>query len=109
MTENAEKWMELVSRSRELQEKLMAMSSKTRDEAQRKVIALAQEYGICLTAGDFAPPPSEELSDDELDSVAGGGGWCCAGWGCGVSQAGCTGQGLMNFICPAGGDTGKQV
>ena len=109
MTENAEKWMELVSRSQELQEKLMAMSSKTREEAQGKIIALAQEYGICLTAGDFAPLPSEELSDDELDSVAGGSEWCCVGWGCGISKTGCSGRGFINFACPAAGDAGKQL
>ena len=55
-------------------------------------IVLAAEYGIALTESDFTnPAPSAELSDDELDAVAGGHGIVCfciaAGGGDGGGQA----------------------
>lgn len=40
------------------------------------IIALAKEYGVEISETDFQAAPAEgELSDDELETVAGGG--CC--------------------------------
>ena len=65
MTGNAKKWLELVSTDPELQQ-------KTKDLQKTEIIALAQTHGITLTQEDFAVPQDGELSDDELDAVAGG-------------------------------------
>lgn len=50
---------------------------------QEKMIALLKEYGVALTAEDFKAPGGE-LSEDELDAVAGGGGCGCAVGGSGT-------------------------
>ena len=125
MTENAKKWMELVSRNKELQEKLMAMNNKTLEEAKKNVIALAGENGVTLSDEDFTPVPREELSDDELDDVAGGGGCGCplAGGGggkdartgkaykCGCFTVGSGGEPASAYcICPfIGGGTDNVI
>ena len=65
MTENLKKFLELVSKNDELAAKCGSMS-------QAELIGMAKEMGIALTEADFAKPVAEELSDDELDTVAGG-------------------------------------
>jgi len=64
MTENMKKLMEAISANPELAERL---ENATKED----VIAIAKELGIELTDADFEQQPSE-LSDDELDAVAGG-------------------------------------
>ena len=128
MTENMKKWMELVSQNEVLQKKLQDMADDTRDDSIAKMIEIAKENGITLTADDFETPPCEELSDDELDAVAGGKCGCflggggegidkknrgnkhykcvCVGWGHGYIDGGCKGSEKMNCVCPAvGGGT----
>ncbi|MBP3638136.1 MAG: Nif11-like leader peptide family RiPP precursor [Clostridia bacterium] len=64
MTEKMKNFLEIVSGKDELTAKFGVMS---RDE----LIHLAKEFGIALTDADFAQH-AVELSDDELDAVAGG-------------------------------------
>lgn len=64
MTENMKKFLETVSKNDELYNKF---TGATKEE----LIALAKELGIELTNTDFEQPDGE-LSDDELDAVAGG-------------------------------------
>ena len=64
MSENFNKFLELVSKDAELSEKVRAADPET-------LITIAKEVGIVLTEADFAPS-STEISDDELDVVAGG-------------------------------------
>ena len=71
MKENLKKFLEEASKNEELKAKLAAITDK--DTAVEKVIALAKEYGITLTAEDFEPDEGDKLSLDELDNVAGGG------------------------------------
>ena len=70
MTENMKKFLEAVSKDEALCEKV---SAADKDE----LIAIAKELGIALVDADFEKP-AEELSDDELDAVAGGGDVSCA-------------------------------
>ena len=70
MTENMKQFLETVSKNDELIEKVNKMN---KDE----LVALAKELGITLTEEDFEKPV-EELSDDELDTVAGGSDVSCA-------------------------------
>ena len=64
MTENFKQFLELVSKEKELADKVNAMS---KDE----IIAYARELGIELTQADLNAPGAE-LSDDELEAVSGG-------------------------------------
>lgn len=67
MTDSMKKFLEEVSSSKELAERIGNMD---RDE----VIRTAENLGITLTDADFSQPESGDmLSDDELTSVAGGG------------------------------------
>ena len=70
MSENMKKFLELVSKSEELCEKASAADKEA-------LIAMAKELGVALTDADFEKPTAE-LSDDELDTVAGGGDVSCA-------------------------------
>ena len=49
-------------------------------------IALAAEYGLKLTEADFQPAETGELSEDELDAVAGGKYCFCAFGGGGAGN-----------------------
>lgn len=64
MSENYKKFLETLSQS----EELVAKANEQKD--REGLIALAKELGITLLAEDF--PEANELSDDELDAVAGG-------------------------------------
>lgn len=66
MTENIKKLLELASTNEELKAKLT-------DASKDEFIAVAKENGIELTDADFEQ--SSELSEDELNAVAGGGRW----------------------------------
>lgn len=71
MSDNMKKFLEAVSKSEELTAKVGSMG---KDE----LLALAKELGLELTEADLEKPAAEELSDDELDAVAGGGDVSCA-------------------------------
>lgn len=66
MTENMKKFLATVSENAELRAKANIMSKE-------ELIAMAKELGIALTEKDFAQP-SDQLEDDELTAVTGGGG-----------------------------------
>lgn len=70
MTENLKKFLEEVSLNKELAEKIGS------EKDVNAIIAIAKEMGYTLTEADFAK--NYELSDDDLDSVAGGGDVSCA-------------------------------
>ena len=70
MSENLNKFLELVSKDAELVEKVRTADMET-------LITIAKEVGIVLTEADLTPP-STEISDDELDVVAGGKDCYCA-------------------------------
>ena len=78
MSENLKKFLALVAGNKELEAKLMACNGLG-DETKVKqaAIKLAKENGIELTEADFEKKEATgELSDDELDAVAGGGSNC---------------------------------
>lgn len=69
MTENMKNFLAEVSKNEELKE-------KAGKAAKEELIEIAKEAGYTLTEEDFAKPSKEELSDDELMTVAGGRGFC---------------------------------
>lgn len=73
MTENMKKLLELASEDKEF-------GKEFQEADQETLIRLAKEHGIELTEADFEKPENE-MSDSELDAVAGGG-------DCGCSLAG---------------------
>lgn len=85
MTENLKKFLEYVSAHEEAAEKLKGLAGETdKAKAEAALTALAAEVGFTLTAEDFAAdaPVANEVSDDELEAVAGGRGcYCLAGGG----------------------------
>ena len=88
MTENMKKFLEAISRDDAFIERMN--KTKTMDE----VIALAAEKGFALTEEDLnMAPASGELTDDEMDAVAGGKACYCAMGGGG------TGDGDNNETC----------
>lgn len=79
MNENIRKFLELASSNEEFKNKL---NSATKES----IIALAREQGIELTDADFGP--TSEVSDDELNTVAGGNACACVLGGGGTGSAG---------------------
>ena len=71
MSENLKLFLEKASLDKELGKKI-----GTIDDVN-ELIAIAKDLGITMTADDFKKPV-EELSDDELDAVAGGRDVSCA-------------------------------
>jgi predicted ribosomally synthesized peptide with nif11-like leader len=72
MTDALKKFFEIVSNDEELKAKLNALIA---DEDAAGVVALAASCGIELSEDELtfhAAPETHELSDDELDAVAGG-------------------------------------
>lgn len=79
MSENFKFFLEKVSHDEELSRKIGTI------EDVNELIAIAKDMGITLTADDFRKP-AEELSDDELDAVAGGNVNCVCAMGGGGSK-----------------------
>ena len=71
MTDNMMEFLKAVSAKEELYAKVGTMG---KDE----LIALAKELGLELTEADLAKPGAQEIADDDLDDVAGGGDVSCA-------------------------------
>lgn len=65
MTDNVRKFLEAVSQNEEEKKEVSALRTK------EEVIAYAKDKGFTLTDEDLEQS-KEELSDDELDAVAGG-------------------------------------
>ena len=72
MNENLKKFFEKVCADSALTEKV----STEKDPAA--IVALAKELGFEFTEDDLLKKPVEEISDDELDAVAGGSDVSCA-------------------------------
>ena len=79
MNENVKKFFELLSKDKELAKKVCAMTEL------EEIIALAGELGCPLTEADFEAP-NGEMSEDELNAVAGGGDCYCAVGGGGTAK-----------------------
>ena len=78
MSENLNKFLEIVSKDAKLFEKVRTADLET-------LISIAKEVGIVLTEADFAPS-SSEISDAELEVVAGGADCYCAVGGGGTGD-----------------------
>lgn len=106
MTDAMKKLLELVSQNEELQQKFQGLN---KDE----FIAAAKDLGIEITEADLEQ--NAEISDDELDAVAGGGTCVCVMGGGGKrsnndKSCGCFGGGWgyttdrhERCICVVGG------
>lgn len=79
MTDNMKKFLEKVSADK-------ALSEKARQMNVAELIALAAELGCTLTEADLASS-CQELSDDEMDAVAGGDKCFCAVGGGGTGDS----------------------
>ena len=79
----------------ELGDKLKAIATDSQTQMQEKMIEILKEYGVSLTVEDFKAPEGE-LSDDELNAVAGGG-------GCGCPVVGGGGGDELVCVCVLGG------
>jgi predicted ribosomally synthesized peptide with nif11-like leader len=72
MTDNLKALIEKVSADEELKKKAEALNEiKDEEEAKAAVIKFAAEAGVTLTEADLVPE-NDEVSEDELDAVAGG-------------------------------------
>lgn len=70
--------LKLIESNPELKAKVEALNQDPKATAA-DFIALAKEYGVEITEADFQSTPAEgELSDDELEAVAGGKECYCA-------------------------------
>lgn len=90
MTENTKKLLEIVSGNKELSAKIGGMGKE-------EIPALTREQGVELTEADFVQ--KYELSDDELNAVAGGGKCICSFGGGGQYS-----DGSVRCVCVIGGD-----
>ena len=86
MTENLKAFADEVNKNEELKNKLTALNND--ETAKGKVIEIAKDYGFTLTEEDFEAKGAEgELSEDELNAVAGG--FCVFHGGGGGLNCGC--------------------
>ncbi len=75
MTENMKAFLDAISNNEDLKEKVDEINEKEEEELKGHIaeyISLAKETGITLTEEDFRQDNRTELSDDELQAVAGG-------------------------------------
>ena len=73
MTENMKKFLDFVSRNPDVLEKAKALQAEGEEAVKAVTMTFAKEHGFTLTEADFAPPEGE-LSEQELQAIAGGGG-----------------------------------
>lgn len=118
MTDNVKKLMEKVSADEALKAKLEELGRQAgEDEEKAKDLmkTFAAEQGITLTEEDFEAG-KEELSEEELESVAGGKVCVCVGggygsgdnWTCYCAGAGSGKEGdNSNCMCFLGGGGGQ--
>ncbi len=74
MTDSMKKFMDVVSENAELATRVSNMDKEA-------IIAEAQKRGIALAEADFTGEKNVELSEDELNEVAGGGKCACVAGG----------------------------
>ncbi len=99
MSENMKRFLELISKDENLKKKMMELDAMAPEKGLQETIALAKKHGIELSEADFAEEETiGELSDDELDAVAGGA-CSCSGSGSG----GCSGSGGSSGTSSGGG------
>ena len=79
----------------ELSEQLSACASGASSQLIENAAALLKEYGVELTEDDLQIP-QEELDDDELNAVTGGGGCGCSVGGYGAGDG-------LKCVCFLGG------
>jgi len=77
MTDNMKYFLEEASKNSEISKRIIALNETITDKEENKaaLIALASENGIVLDSNDFEEDLGcniEEISDEELESVAGG-------------------------------------
>ena len=107
MTENIKAFIEKAEQNEALKAELKTLNKKytgaeevsqNKEETEKKTIGIAAKYGITLTTDDF----KAELSEEQLENVAGGSGGICVcmggGWGGGLGK---TGEGWC--LCPLSG------
>ena len=82
MTENMKLFLEKISEDREIAARIAGMDSNA-------IMAEARRQGIELTDADFASESDAELSEDELNEVAGGGKCACILGGGGKADDNC--------------------
>ncbi len=110
MSEKMKTFLEAVSKDQELTKKVNAMTDKA------DIMATAKELGFELTEADFETQNSE-MSEDELNAVAGGGTCACVLGGggtkddydvdqvcaCVITGLGLDCDGIPRCICEVGG------
>lgn len=86
---NLKKFYEAAEKNEEIKKALVAANEKasgmSAEEAKKEIIKLAAQFGYEISEKDF-DDPNDELTEDEMDNVAGGG----IKAGCFISNAGCT-------------------
>lgn len=70
MSENMKEFLKEVENNAELKARLSALPDE--EASKEKVVEIAKEYGFTLTAEDYEVSDGENISDDELEAVAGG-------------------------------------
>lgn len=78
-------FLELIEKDEKLKQKVAEMDANA-DAKVSDYIALAAEYGVVITEADFKQVKAAELSEDELDAVAGGKFCGCVGGGGGTGE-----------------------
>lgn len=79
------KFLELIEQNEALKQRVTELDANTETKVL-DYIALAAEYGVQLTEADFQQTDAGELSDDELDAVAGGKTCVCVAGGGGTGE-----------------------
>ncbi len=105
MNKTLKSFLEAVSQSETLQEKMNAIPKDlSREETVQRAVAIAAEAGFTLKNADF-DTSNEALCEEELDAVTGGGGCGCvaAGGGGGTTGDGST-YGCACALYGQGGD-----
>ena len=107
MNDKLKEFLKIISANDELKEKFSTMVKKeSESEANFKaLIELANECGYDLTMEDLNEEPAqvENLSDEELGQIAGGG-WCgCISGGAGQAGAGNFLNDGLNCVCVSAG------
>ncbi len=77
MSENLKEFLNYLSKSKDVEEKINALKNETdKEKFISKTIYIAKEHGFDLSADDFATQ-AHELDSEELASVAGGDSCVC--------------------------------